>query len=263
MSWILLTNDDGIDSPALIPFADALRRLGTVRVVVPDQERSWVGKAITRIGPIGTAQVELDGETAWTCTGYPADAVQIGIHGLFDEPPSLVVSGINIGYNHGAGFLMSSGTIGAAVEGWVSGVPSVAVSTGANGDWSAWKRRALDPAAASDWQRLGTVGAELVDTVVNAGLPKHADVVSINVPFDATVVTPRHVTTIARIGYDRLFSDDGNGVYRHDFSGRLIEFEPLDGTDIEAGREGRVSIAPIRMPSAATVPDDVRAQIER
>ena len=262
MPWILLTNDDGIGSPALIPFARALRRLGTVRVVVPDQERSWVGKAITRIGSIGTAQVDLDGEAAWTCTGYPADAVQIGIHGLFDEPPALVVSGINIGYNHGAGFLMSSGTIGAAVEGWVSGVPSIALSTGANGDWSAWKRRALDPAAATDWERLGLVGAELVDVVVSAGLPALADVVSINVPFDATLDTPRRVTTIARIGYDRLFSDDGNGVYRHDFSGGLLEFGSLDGTDIEAGRDGRVSIAPIRMPSAATVPDDVRARIE-
>ena len=262
MSWILLTNDDGIDSPALKPFATALRTLGTVRVVVPDQERSWVGKAITRIGEIGTDQVDLDGETAWTCTGYPADAVQIGIHGLFDEPPSLVVSGINIGYNHGAGFLMSSGTIGAAVEGWVSGVPSIALSTGANGDWSAWKRRALDPSASADWERLGRLGAELVDLVVNAGLPDLADVISINVPFDATPDTPRHVTTIARIGYDRLFTDDGKGVYRHDFNGRLIEFEPLDGTDIEAGRDGRVSIAPIRMPSAATVPGDVRTRIE-
>ncbi len=111
-------------------------------------------------------------------------------------------------------------------------------------------------------QRLGKVGAELVDVVVNAGLPDLADVVSINVPFDATLDTPRHVTTIARIGYDRLFSDDGNGVYRHDFNGRLIEFEPLDGTDIEAGRDGRISIAPIRMPSTATVPEDVRARIE-
>ena len=262
MSWILLTNDDGIDSPALAPFAAALRRLGIVRVVVPDRERSWVGKAITRVGPIGTAEVELDGEAAWTCTGYPADAVQIGIHGLFDEPPALVVSGINIGYNHGAGFLMSSGTIGAAVEGWVSGVPSIAVSTGANGDWSSWKRRALDPAAASDWKRLAEVGAEIIGVVSDAGLPTVADVVSINLPFDATVDTPRQVTTVARIGYGRLFSHQGDGVYQHDFNGRLIEFEPLDGTDVEAARDDRVSIAPIRMPSTATVPDDIRARIE-
>ncbi|MEA3510405.1 MAG: 5'/3'-nucleotidase SurE, partial [Actinomycetota bacterium] len=105
MPWILLTNDDGIDSPALAPFARALGDLGTVRVVVPDRERSWVGKAITRFDPIRVEKVELDGGEAWTCTGFPADAVQIGIHGLFDEPPSLVVSGINVGYNHGTAFL--------------------------------------------------------------------------------------------------------------------------------------------------------------
>ena len=262
MGWILLTNDDGIDSPALAPFAAALQRLGTVRVVVPDRERSWVGKAITRFGAIGTNQVDLDGETVWTCTGYPADAVQIGIHGLFEEPPALVVSGINIGYNHGAGFLMSSGTIGAAVEGWVSGVPSIAISTGANGDWPAWKRRALDPAAASDWERLADVGTELVGVVADAGLANLADIVSINVPFDATVDTPRQLTTVARIGYDRLFSHRGNGFYHHDFNGRLLEFASLDGTDIEAARDDLISIAPIRMPSAAPIPDDVRALIE-
>jgi 5'-nucleotidase len=263
VSWILLTNDDGIDSPALAPFAAALGQLGTVRVVVPDRERSWVGKAITRIGPVGTQQVELNGVAAWTCTGYPADAVQIGIHGLFDEPPSLIVSGINIGYNHGAAFLLSSGTVGAAVEGWASGIASIALSTGANGDWSAWKRRALDPTAAKDWQRLGTIGAGVVDEIVNAGLPGLADVVSVNLPFDASDETPRQVTTVARVGYHRLFSDDGNGVYRHDFSGRIIEFEPLDGTDIQAGRDDRISIAPIRMPTAASIPDDIRARIER
>lgn len=263
MSWILLTNDDGIDSPALVPFAAALRRLGTVRVVVPDRERSWVGKAITRFGPIRTDQVELDGHTAWTCTGYPADAVQIGIHELFDEPPSLVVSGINIGYNHGAAFLMSSGTIGAAVEGWVSGVPSIAISTGSNGDWSSWKRRALDPAAASDWKRLADVGAELVGVVADAGLPQLVDVVSINLPFDATADTPRQVTTVARIGYDRLFSHHGDGIYHYDFGGKLIEFESLEGTDIEAARGNRVSIAPICMPAASAIPDEVRARLER
>lgn len=263
MSWILLTNDDGIDSPALVPFAAALRELGKVRVVVPDRERSWVGKAITRIGPVGVEQVDLDGFAAWTCTGYPADAVQIGIHGLFDEPPSLIVSGINIGYNHGAAFLLSSGTVGAAVEGWASGIASIALSTGANGDWSAWKRRALDPAAVKDWKRLGSIGAAVVDDVVNAGLPGLADVVSINIPFDASDATPRHVTTVARVGYHRLFTHDGAGVYNHDFSGRIIEFEPLDGTDIQAGRDDHISIAPINMPSAAPVPDNVRSRIER
>ncbi len=262
MSWILLTNDDGIDSPALAPFAAALESLGAVRVVVPDRERSWVGKAITRIGTVGTAQVQVNGRDAWTCTGYPADAVQIGVHRLFDTAPSLLVSGINIGYNHGAAFLMSSGTIGAAVEGWASGIPSIAISTGANGDWSAWKRRAIDPASAPDWERLAHVATELVRAVVDSGLQTLADVVSINVPFDATLDTPRRVTSVARVGYDRLFGHEGNGIYVHDFNGRLIEFGDLDGTDIAAARDDHIAITPLRMPTSPPVPNEVRSRIE-
>jgi 5'-nucleotidase len=263
VSWILLTNDDGIDSPALAPFARALSDLGIVRVVVPDRERSWIGKAITRFDPVEVKQVDLDGGVAWTCTGFPADAVQVGIHGLFDEPPALVVSGINVGYNHGTAFLMSSGTIGAAVEGWVSGVRSIAVSTGSVGDWMTWKRRVMDPEAAGDWGRLATVTAGVIATIRASGISELADVVSINLPFESTEETPRRVTTVARVGYDRLFGHTGGGVYTHDFGGGFIEFGSTEGTDIGAAREGVISITPLRMPAAASIPDDIRALLER
>jgi 5'-nucleotidase len=263
VSWILLTNDDGVDSPALAPFARALSELGTVRVVVPDRERSWIGKAITRFEPIRAEQVDLNGGVAWTCTGFPADAVQVGIHGLFDEPPALVVSGINIGYNHGTAFLMSSGTIGAAVEGWVSGVPSIAVSTGTVGDWMKWKRRVTGPKAAGDWERLSGVAAAIIGDVQKSGIMEGADVVSINLPFETTEATPRRITTVARVGYDRLFEHVGGGVYTHDFGGGFVEFDTTEGSDIGAARDGVVSITPLRMPAAASVPDDVRSRLER
>ena len=263
MSWILLTNDDGIDSPALAPFAAALADLGTVRVVVPDRERSWIGKAITRFDPIRVQRVGLDGGVAWTCTGFPADAVQIGIHGLFDEPPSLVVSGINVGYNYGTAFLMSSGTVGAAIEGWVSGIPSIALSTGGDGDWSTWKRKVHKREALLDWERLATVATSLVDEARLSGLLDLADVVTINLPFDTTLDTPRRVTTVARVGYDRLFSEQGGGIYTHDFGGGFVEFDATEGTDLAAARESHVSITPLRMPTAAAVPDDIRSRLER
>lgn len=123
---LLLTNDDGVDSPALAPFARALAALAAVDVVVPDGERSWIGKAITRAGEVATAVVERDGVAMTTCTGYPADAVQLGVHTLRPSPPDVVVSGINLGLNHGSAFLLSSGTVGAAVEGWICGLPAVA-----------------------------------------------------------------------------------------------------------------------------------------
>ena len=263
MPWILLTNDDGIDSPALAPFARALSDLGTVRVVVPDRERSWVGKAITRFDPIRVEKVELGGGEAWTCTGFPADAVQIGVHGLFDEPPSLVVSGINVGYNHGAAFLMSSGTIGAAVEGWVSGIPSIAASTGGTGDWSAWKRKVHEPEALFGWERLSNVATSVVDEIRRSGLHDLADVVTINLPFETTVDTPRRVTTVARVGYDSLFSEQGDGIFTHDFGGTFVEFDGIDGSDLAVARKGQVSITPLRMPAASAVPEELRDRLER
>ena len=143
MSWVLLTNDDGVDSPALVPFARALARHHDVRVVVPDGERSWSGKAITRFEPIRTGHVERDGVAMVTHTGTPADGVQLGVHALHGTVPSLVVSGINLGFNHGAGYVWSSGTVGAAVEAWVSGVPAIALSTGTMGEWEQWRVEAV------------------------------------------------------------------------------------------------------------------------
>ena len=128
MSSILITNDDGIDSPALVPLVEALQGISDTRVVVPDRERSWVGKAITRHDQVSVDEVDRGGIGMWTASGYPADCVQLGISELFPEPPVLVVSGINIGYNHGSGYIHSSGTVGAAVEALLGGVPAVALS---------------------------------------------------------------------------------------------------------------------------------------
>lgn len=262
MAWTLLTNDDGIDSPALAPFATALAGRRAVRVSVPDRERSWVGKAITRHEPVTATDVDLEGIEAWACSGYPADAVQLGIHALNAEAPSLVVSGINLGYNHGAGFLMSSGTVGAAIEAWISGVPSVAFSTGAMAEWSEWRRWVESPEAVAGWSRLADLCSGLLDEVVESGILDHADVVSVNLPFDAGDHTPRRVTSIARVGYDRLFRPAGAGSFVHDFAGGFLEFDVLHGTDVDAGHRGWISITPVRLPQAAAVPDGVRERLE-
>lgn len=261
---ILLTNDDGVDSPALVPFARALARVADVRVCVPDQERSWVGKAITRHGEIRVALEERGGVEITTCTGYPADAAQLGIHHLFDPAPDLVVSGINLGLNHGAAFLLSSGTVGAAIEGWISGVPAIAFSTGGTreGSYHAWREYAESPAAVDEWRDLAALCAALVGDLDRAGLHEHADVISVNLPWDAGVDTPRRVTSIARVGYEQLFRATGVDTYAHQF-GDVRILEDLEGTDIGAAGDGAISITPVRVPHAEVVPDDVRAAIER
>jgi 5'-nucleotidase len=259
---ILVTNDDGIHAPGLVALATAFQELGEVRVVVPDRERSWVGKAITRFDPVWVDRQEESGLEMVTVSGYPADAVQLGIHALDGSPPDLVVSGINLGYNHGAGFLMSSGTVGAAVEAWISGIPAVAVSTGTMGDWHSWRQRAEAPESSADWKRLSHLTLRLVELVDEAGLYAYADAVSINLPFQADDDTERRITTIARVGYDRLFTRQDDGSYRHAYGGGITQIDPVEGSDIDAAHDGAISITPIRMPAAAVVPDDIRRAIE-
>jgi len=262
VSWILLSNDDGVDSPALVPFARALQRLGAVHVVVPDVERSWVGKAITRFDPVSTKQVEREGIEIVTCSGFPADAVQLGLHTLFEQRPGLVVSGINMGYNHGSGFLMSSGTVGAAVEGWIGGVPGVAFSTGHEGNFLGWRQAVAEPAARGDWERLAELAVDVLGDLLDHDVLEVADVVSVNLPWQADVRTPRRVTAVDRVGYDQLFRRDPQGGYVHAFGG-FVQREEVAGSDVEAARAGHVSITPLRMPEAVALPASSRAALER
>jgi 5'-nucleotidase len=264
MTWILLSNDDGPESPALLPFARALSQDHEVRVTVPDRERSWIGKAITRFDPVEVARGERDGIELWTTSGYPADGVQLAIHALFDAPPALVVSGINLGYNHGAGFLLSSGTVGAAFEARLSGIPAVAFSTGImTGNYQAWRTHTASDAAREDWERLAGLCTSLLAECETSGLLDLADVISINLPYDADEATPRRVTSVAQVGYDRLFQPVGGTAFAHDFSGGFVPFAPLEGSDVDAAHRGRIAITPLRLPASIEVPETVRAHLER
>jgi len=124
MPFILVTNDDGYDSPSLVPLVRALSELAPVRAVVPASERSWIGKAISRFEDVTVERADREGCAIWRASGFPADCTQLGIHTLFDEKPELVVSGINVGFNHGLAFFCSSGTVGGAIEGWIAGIPA-------------------------------------------------------------------------------------------------------------------------------------------
>ena len=125
---ILLTNDDGPDSPLLRTAIRCVRKYGEVTVVVPSQEQSWMGKRVTRFGNIETTTIEIGGQQVHCFGGSPADCANYGIYHLFEGKPDLVVSGINIGENHGLGLLLSSGTVGACLEANIAEIPGVALS---------------------------------------------------------------------------------------------------------------------------------------
>ncbi len=125
---ILLSNDDGILAPGLLELKKALNHLGEIHVVAPEKERSGTGHGITAHKPLRPKQVQLgDGSIGWSVNGTPADCVKLAIDALLPAQPDVVVSGINRGPNLGTDVLYS-GTVSAAIEGTINGIPSIAVS---------------------------------------------------------------------------------------------------------------------------------------
>jgi 5'-nucleotidase len=169
---VLVTNDDGVESPGLRALALALCTAGhDVFVVAPSGERSGSGAAIGRLhraGPIAWRQVEwpdLPGVPVHAVDVPPAAAVYAGCLGAFGDPPDVIASGVNPGLNYGH-LVLHSGTVGAALTAQVLDVPGVAVSIGWSEDQQHWSTAASLAASAVDW-----AGAHGVPKVLNLNVP--------------------------------------------------------------------------------------------
>ncbi|MFA5353072.1 MAG: 5'/3'-nucleotidase SurE [Thermodesulfovibrionales bacterium] len=124
MPVILVTNDDGVHAPGLIPLFEAMKELGEAYIVAPDRERSAVGHALTIHRPL---KVEELRDHVYSVNGTPTDCVALGINKILPRKPDMVASGINRGANLGDD-ITYSGTVSAAIEGTILGIPSFAVS---------------------------------------------------------------------------------------------------------------------------------------
>jgi 5'-nucleotidase len=252
VGYILVTNDDGVDSPALLPLVRAVERLAPVRVVCPARERSWIGKAITRWEEIAVESVEREGVEITAVHGFPADCTNLAVHSLFPDPPELVVAGVNIGLNTGLGFFLSSGTVGAAMEAWIAGLPALAFSVGRPGSDREWKKEEWARKHGPDlWKRAAEISADIVRGVREAGFPSEIDLITVNFPVEARLETQRVVTRLAQVGYDGLFRRKAEGIFVHDFAGAIRDGGDLDGTDVSAVRNGWVSITPVSLAHTA------------
>jgi 5'-nucleotidase len=162
---VLLTNDDGIDSPGLLLLAEALRNRGRDRVLVmaPDRDRSGVSDSITFLrDPL---RVRAKGPDTWSCSGTPADCVLLSLMGGLPERPDLVISGINRGANLGND-LAYSGTAAAARQAGVQGIPAIALSL------AGWKEFFWDMAVSFFLARMEEFRGLWKDgTFVNVNIP--------------------------------------------------------------------------------------------
>ncbi|MFC2177153.1 5'/3'-nucleotidase SurE [Actinomycetota bacterium] len=250
MSFILVTNDDGVDSLSLPSLARALQATSEVHVAAPAVERSWIGKAISRFDEVRVKPVERDGVGMMSVEGYPADAVQLGVYRLFGAKAAMVVSGVNIGANFGSAYTVGSGTVGAALEGSIAGIPSFAFSAVSVGNFGEWREHMLSPDSIPDWERFADVSAAVVAEVMAFGFPSGVDVINVNMPAEARVDTTREVTHVAQTTYGPLFKQHAEGVYKHDWVSDMEVVDGLWGSDIQAVTDDKIAITPLRISAA-------------
>ena len=229
---ILVTNDDGIKSPGIKKLAEHLRAIGEVYIVAPDREQSAVGHSLTLRYPL--RKTEIAPRTI-AVEGTPTDCVLLAYYRLLPARPALVVSGINHGWNLGDD-VTYSGTVSAAFEATLLGIPSIAVSTGRNG-----KKVYYDVAA--------RFAAKIARTVLNEGLPEDT-LLNVNLPMlPESRIKGVAVTRQGRRSYDDVIVEkvDPRGRPYFWIGNGNARWSEAEGTDIEAIRNGKISITPIHL----------------
>jgi 5'-nucleotidase len=243
---ILLTNDDGVSSVGLWAAYEALAPIADVTVVAPATQQSAVGRSISIFEPLRANQIVINGIPAWSVAGKPTDAVIIGLYAL-KLNPALVVSGINIGENLSFESIMTSGTVGAALEGSNQGTKGIAFSLQVEDQGDKFD----DPRRhGQSFDAAGRVVRDVVSRILAKEFCPHADVINVNIP--SVVRGGYEVTRLARklfhTGVEKRFDPRGRPYFW--INGPLIE-DAEEGTDVHALRKGNISITPITLDCTA------------
>jgi 5'-nucleotidase len=227
---VLLTNDDGITATGLNALRRALLELPDVEleVIAPDSNRSATGRAVTLRDPIWVEEVEFgDGTTGFATDGTPVDCVRFASLGLTDSPPELIVSGINHGANLGDD-ITYSGTVAAALEGIMLGIPAIAVSL----------------ASGHDFEPLARFVARMVDELDEVPMP-NGTLLNVNGP-GGQVKGACACRLGKRVYNDKMeLTEEEGGRRRYRLYGQEPGYQHEDGTDFAAIADGLIAVTPI------------------
>jgi 5'-nucleotidase len=243
---ILLTNDDGVSSVGLWAAYEALAPIADVTVVAPATQQSAVGRSISIFEPLRASHIVMNGIPAWSVAGKPTDAVIIGLYAL-KLNPTLIVSGINIGENLSFESIMTSGTVGAALEGSNQGTKGIAFSLQVEDQGDKFD----DPRYnGQNFDAAKKIVRDVVSRILAQEFCPHADVINVNIP--SVVKGGYEVTRLARklfhTGVEKRFDPRGRPYFW--INGPLIE-DAEEGTDVHAIRKGNISVTPITLDCTA------------
>ena len=244
MKEILISNDDGYESPGLHALIEALQGLGRITVVAPSTEKSACGHSLTLTRPLSFISVEDDFYKL--DDGTPSDCVYLALHSLFDEKkPDLIISGINKGSNMGED-ITYSGTAAAAMEGVLHGVPSIAIS------------QVMDfTQPMGDFALAKIAIRSLAEKILNGGFPlRHREFLNVNIPYGINNLE----WCVTYAGY-RYYANDAHlhrnprGMEYYWLGLHPLEFKARDHgqgvCDFEAIEKGMVSVTPIQLDMSA------------
>jgi 5'-nucleotidase len=229
---ILVTNDDGVHAPGLHKLAAALKHLGDVVVVAPDRERSAASHALTLHKPLRVDEVK---RKVYGINGTPSDCVNLGVMRLTGGRPALIASGVNQGENLGDD-VTYSGTVSAAIEGTLLGIPSMAISLVGPG------KKGLEAAC--------RIAAKLAALILEYGLPDDT-LLNVNVPdLPDSKILGAKMTALGR----RVFNEDSivektdpRGKSYYWIGGNRDAWKQRSDTDHQAVERGLVSITPLHL----------------
>ncbi|KPJ58020.1 MAG: stationary phase survival protein SurE [Deltaproteobacteria bacterium DG_8] len=228
---ILITNDDGIFSEGIKTLAESLSPLGEIWVVAPDGERNAISHALTLHRPLRLIDLP---HRHYAVNGTPSDCINIGVNFILKEKPGLIASGINKGGNLGDD-INYSGTVAAAVEGTLMGIPSFAISLVAEKDFN------FKPAA--------DFALRLARFIIKKGLPART-LLNVNVPdTEGKEINQYKITTQGKNTHNNTIEEkiDPRGV-KYYWIGRENEgFEDDDTSDLKAISQRLISITPLQV----------------
>ncbi len=232
---ILVTNDDGINAPGIRNLVQSMLPFGKVIVVAPDSPQSAMGHAITISKPLRLDRVEVyEGAECWQCSGTPVDCVKLAVNQILHRKPDLCVSGINHGSNSSINVIYS-GTMSAAMEGAIEGIPSVGFSL-------------LNYSLDADFKAARTVVQSVIKNVLQVGIPE-GTLLNVNIPnLPLKSIKGMRICRQAHAKWKEEF-DHRKDPYGRDYfwlTGKFQNLDAGDDTDEWALKNGFVSIVPVQ-----------------
>lgn len=231
---ILITNDDGIYSEGLISLAQKISEIANVYIVAPDRERSATAHAITMHKPLRVERAHIPSlkSTSWMVNGTPSDCVKLALEALLDFKPDMVLSGINRGPNLGTDVIYS-GTVSAAIEATILGIPAVAFSIASYKD--------------INYEYPSRFAQKLCMHLSKLDFPKES-LLNVNIPpIEENDICGIYITHLGSRKYKNTFDKrkDPRGRIYYWLAGEVIEDMNDTGSDVWAVRNNYISITPI------------------